>query len=161
MATEGASGELLEFEHAVRDDSRVLYALALSVVGNRQEAEDAVQDTMELAWRSRHSLRDPRRRSQWLKRICLRRCLRIRQRLVNVLSLSDRDQHPALQDGMDPDLGHAFSRLSPHQRAVITLHYHYGYTLDECAVLIRCRPGTARSHLARALTALRQELSRD
>ena len=41
----------------------------------------------------------------------------------------------------------------------MTLHYEYGYTLDECASLIGCQPGTARSHLARALASLRKELN--
>jgi RNA polymerase sigma factor (sigma-70 family) len=58
----------------------------------------------------------------------------------------------------DLDLERAFARLSLRQRAVLALHYHYGYPLDECAGLMRCRPGTVRSHLARALARLRKEL---
>jgi DNA-directed RNA polymerase specialized sigma24 family protein len=44
---------------------------------------------------------------------------------------------------------------------VITLHYHFGYSLDECASLMGCRPGTARSHLGRALAMLRRKLGGD
>ena len=58
----------------------------------------------------------------------------------------------------DLDLDRCYRRLSRQQRAVVTLHYQYGYTIDECATLIGCQPGTARSHLARALASLRKEL---
>src|SRR5207253_10799386 len=51
----------------------------------------------------------------------------------------------------------SFRGLTRQQRAVVALHYQYGYTLDECAGLMGCRPGTARSHLARALQTPREE----
>ncbi len=65
---------------------------------------------------------------------------------------------PAQRQEPDLDLDRCYRRLSRQQRAVVTLHYQYGYTIDECATLIGCQPGTARSHLARALASLRKEL---
>jgi RNA polymerase sigma factor (sigma-70 family) len=53
----------------------------------------------------------------------------------------------------------AFAVLSRQQRAVIVLHYLYGYTLDECSEYMGCRPGSARQHLARALSRLRENLN--
>jgi RNA polymerase sigma factor (sigma-70 family) len=160
-----ASGAIVDdqaaFEQAVRAESRRLYSMAIAILGDLQEAEDAVQDTMELAWRSWHSLRDPERRSAWLKRICVRRCLRVKRRLFGLLPLSDLDRDPRDATTSDPDLDRAFRRLSRHQRAVVQLHYHDGYSLDESAALMGCRPGTARSHLARALASLREELTHD
>ena len=161
MASEAIVGDLTAFEQAVRTQSRPLYSLARSILGDRQEAEDAVQETMELAWRSWRSLRDPQRRTAWLRQICVRRCLRVKRRLFGLLPLSERDRDPRPSPTADPDLDRAFYRLSRHQRAVIRLHYHDGYSLEECASLMGCRPGTARSHLARALASFRQELSHD
>lgn len=159
MATHRPAGEVSTFEQAVNAHSRPLFSLAFTILGDRQEAEDAVQDTMELAWKSWNTLRDPERRSSWLKQICLHRCLRVRRGFLGIMVLTERDPDPRPMHGRDPDLDRVFRRLSPHQRAVLTLHYHHGYALDECAALLGCRPGTARSHLARALTVLRKELS--
>ena len=161
MASGAVVSDQAAFEQAVRAESRVLYSLARSILGDQQEAEDAVQDTMEIAWRSWRSLRDPQRRNAWLRQICVRRCLRVKRRLFGLLPLSEHDRDPRLSPTTDPDLDRAFRRLSRHQRAVIRLHYHDGYSLDECAGLMGCRPGTVRSHLARALASLRQELSHD
>lgn len=161
MVTERVGGDLLGFEQTVRTDSRLLYSVALSILGDRQEAEDAVQDSMELAWKSWNSIRDPQRRTEWLKRICVHRCLRIRRGLRGfpLLSQEDRREDARQQQTRDPDLDRAFLQLSPAQRAVLTLHFHHGYSLDECAHLMGCRPGTARSHLGRGLASLRKELS--
>ena len=147
------------FEQAVRVESRRLYGIALSILGNQQEAEDAVQDTMMLAWRSWGTLRDPDRRGAWLKQICVRRCLRTKRRLFGIFPVTEQDRDPRDLATSDPDLDRAFRRLSRHQRAVVRLHYRDGYSLDECAALMGCRPGTARSHLARALAFLRKELT--
>jgi RNA polymerase sigma factor (sigma-70 family) len=162
MAHAGAQPAVdrLAFEAAVRSESRKLYGLAYSVLRDAGEAEDAVQETMELAWRAWKSVRDPEHRSAWLRQICLRRCLRLRRRLKNWWPLPDAEPAPATAgvETHDLDLERAFARLSLRQRAVLALHYHYGYPLDECAGLMRCRPGTVRSHLARALARLRKEL---
>ena len=73
--------------------------------------------------------------------------------------MSDHLGQPSI-DG-DVEWDRAFGTLSSRQRTVIVLHYLYGYTLDESAQLMRCRPGTARQHLARALSRLRLEMVDD
>jgi len=69
MATPGAASDQPAFEARVRRDARGLYGLALAVLRDTQEAEDAVQDTMELAWRSWRSVHDEERRTAWLRQI--------------------------------------------------------------------------------------------
>ncbi len=159
MASGAVVSDLAAFEQTVRANTRLLYGLAVSILNDWQEAEDAVQDTMVIAWGRWHSVRDEERRPAWLKRVCIRRCLRVKRRLFAVERLSERQRDLRTSPTSDPDLDRAFRRLSPHQRAVVRLHYHDGYSLDECATLIGCRPGTARSHLARALASLRKELA--
>jgi RNA polymerase sigma factor (sigma-70 family) len=115
---------------------------------------------MELAWQSWGALRDPSKRGAWLRQICIRRAIRTRRRLFPRLWLADTSTlHAQPSEEPDLDLDRCFRRLSRQQRAVVALHYEYGYTIDECAALIGCQPGTARSHLARALASLRKELN--
>jgi RNA polymerase sigma factor (sigma-70 family) len=160
-----AAADRSDFEAAVNSDARRLYGVALSILRDPGEAEDAVQEAMVKAWRSWHTLRESDRRSPWLTRICVNHCIsRRRRRRLLVFSYDDHPSEPAdpraeqALDPADPDLDRACGRLTPPQRAVIALHYHHGYTLDECAGLMGCRPGTVRSHLNRALTTLRAEL---
>jgi RNA polymerase sigma factor (sigma-70 family) len=160
MAHEQPVRDATGFEAAVHAESGRLFAVAYAILRDVQEAEDAVQETMELAWRSWASLRDPSRQGAWLRQICVRRAVRSRRRLLPRLWLAEtRNVHGKPADDPDLDLDRGYRRLTRPQRAVVTLHYEYGYTLDECAALIGCQPGTARSHLARALASLRKELN--
>jgi len=160
MAHEHPVRDATGFEAAVHAESGRLFAVAYSILRDAQEAEDAVQETMELAWRSWDALRDPSKRSAWLRQICVRRAIQTRRRLLPRLWLADTSNlHGEPPEDPDLDLDRGYRRLTRQQRAVVTLHYEYGYTLDECAELIGCQPGTARSHLARALASLRKELN--
>lgn len=159
MVIQQGVSDASDFEAAVRSESGRLFGVAYSILRDPQEAEDAVQETMQLAWQSWAALREPAKRSAWLRQICVRRALRMRRRLLPRLWLADLP--PITQDlSIDPDadLDRGYRRLTRPQRAVLALHYQYGYSLDECAALMGCRPGTVRSHLARALEKLRKEL---
>jgi len=154
----------MEFAQAVELEGRRLYALALSVLGDPHEAEDAVQDTLVQAWRDWSALSDPRRRGAWLATICLRTTLRLRRRLrarwrhAPVLA---EHPDPRQRGGDDIDLVRACRLLSPQQRSVVALHYVYGFSLDECAEVMGCRAGTVRPHLHRALLKLREAYGND
>ena len=56
------------------------------------------------------------------------------------------------------DMDRAYRQLSLKQRAAITLNYRHGYSVEECAAFMGCRPGTVRTHVARGLATLRKEL---
>ena len=151
-----------------------LFHLAFSVLHDRAEAEDAVQETMWKAWRAWQTVRDERKRNAWLTKICLRHCLRRKQRLDRSTpwdttdpDTADRGMAPGLLVGAaasisppvnDPDLDRAYRNLPPKQRAAIVLHYHHGYTVEQTAEVMGCRAGTVRTHVQRALANLRKEL---
>jgi RNA polymerase sigma factor (sigma-70 family) len=153
-----------DFDAVAMGQARRLYGLAFSILRDAGEAEDAVQETMVRAWRNWDSLRDEAARAGWLTRICVNHCVRRRSLMSRLPWPSGgRDEvlpaavPPAPADPRRARLRDGFKRLSVRQRAVLSLHYHHGYSLDESAALIGCRPGTARSHLARALATLREE----
>jgi RNA polymerase sigma-70 factor (ECF subfamily) len=162
MALTEPLSDAAAFESVIRHESGGLFGVAYSILRDVAEAEDAVQETMERAWRNWSTLRDPARRTAWLRQICVRRAIDLRRRIVPRLWLADqRDADRWIEPQADPDLDRSFRRLTRQQRAVIVLHYHYGYSLDECAALIGCAPGTVRSHLARGLTSMRKELGHE
>ena len=141
-----------------------LLAIAAVIVGNSADDEDVVQNSMIAAWRAWNRLRDPARRDAWLTRICVRESVSygkaLRARWMHEGVIDDRMASPT-QTRPDATLDGAFALLSRQQRAVVVLHYSYGYTLDECSEFMGCRPGSARQHLARALSRLRERVNDD
>jgi RNA polymerase sigma factor (sigma-70 family) len=153
-------GALSGFETALLSMGNDLYAIAYTILRDHGEAEDAVQVSLELAWREWGRLRSSAAAKAWLRRICIREAVRSRRRLFNWRRRAELEPRPqALGLEVDIDMARAYDQLTPRQRAVVVLHYRYGYPLDHCAAMIGCRPGTARSHLSRALEKLRKELS--
>ena len=154
----------LAFETLVAADTRRLYSLALSILRDEGEAEDAVQETLLKAWRSWAAISDSDHLARWLTRVCVNHCTSIRRRLRarggSPLELFEtagwsRGQSSAAEI---IDVDRAYRRLSIRQRAAITLNYWYGYTAEESADLMGCRPGTVRTHVARGLASMRKEL---
>ena len=152
------------FETVAITDARRLYSLALSILRDEGEAEDAVQETLLKTWRSWESVVRMERPAAWLTRVCVNHCLSRRRHLRSrgwpALGLVGDARSPgdpgAAVDLLDVD--RAYRRLSIRQRAAITLNYRHGYSVEECAVFMGCRPGTVRTHLARGLVTLRKEL---
>ncbi len=167
MSTSDAVSEQA-FESMVASDARRLYSLALSILRDAGEAEDAVQETLLKAWKSWNSLSQMERPAAWLTRVCVNHCIS-RRRLLRTRGwppLESFDGRPDSVGGSRPkaelvDMDRAYRRLTLKQRAAITLNYRHGYSVDECAVFMGCSPGTVRTHVARGLATLRKELADD
>ncbi len=149
-------------EPVLRAAAPRLLAIASVIAGSGADAEDVVQEVMVAAWKAWDRLRDPARRDAWLTRICVREAVRHgRRRRARWLREETIDDHvaaaPSSTSGTNWDA--AFAGLSRQQRAAIVLHFSYGYTLDECAHFMGCRPGSARQHLARARRHLREVMN--
>jgi RNA polymerase sigma-70 factor (ECF subfamily) len=152
------------FAVVVGSDTVRLFGLALSILRDRGEAQDAVQETLVRAWRCWDSLSRTDHVNRWLTRVCVNYCISRRRYLRSrgwpPLQMpehagSPRDPSASAQS---IDMDRAYRRLSLKQRAAIVLTYGYGYTDRETAALMDCRPGTVRTHVARGLATLRKEL---
>jgi RNA polymerase sigma-70 factor, ECF subfamily len=149
-----------------------LVGLAGLVCGELASAEDIVQTALERAWRSRGSLEDDSLLRPWLDRVVVREAARERRsrltwlgRLIRPPTVRDINAaHNELEDaaaGRFPDraeLRSAFAGLTVAQRAVVVLHLHAGYTVDETASLLGLRRETVRSRLRVARQQLRHAL---
>ena len=146
-----------------------LYSAARLILRDDERAADAVQDALLRAWLDIRGLRDPEKFEAWLHRLLVRACYRAadRHRTREVVELRvattaatatpDAQGDVAARD----QLSRAFRRLSPQQRAVITLHHYLGMTLVESAEVLGIPLGTMQSRLNRAMKALRASLEAD
>ena len=148
------SNRPVDWERLVTENENRLYRAALAILGDPHEAEDAVQDAFVRSLeKAPADLENP---SAWLTRVLVNGCksrLRLAWRREGPLP----GTLPAPGPEEREELEELFS-LPPEDRAVIHLHYYEGYSTDEIARMLSCRPGTVRSRLYRARERLRKLL---
>lgn len=167
------------FERIVDDYQRRLYGFALRMTGNREDAEEIVQDSFVRAFRALGKM-TPEQRSElrlqpWLYTITLnvtRNRLRSK-RPTNVAldALADPDallnstqegpEQPehVVERGTDLELVEkALLQLPMHLRAAATLRFIEGRSHPEIAEILNQPIGTVKSHVHRAVRILRRIL---
>jgi RNA polymerase sigma factor (sigma-70 family) len=145
-----------------------LDATARLILRDREQAKDAVQETLVRAWRDLPTLRDPHRFDAWLHRLLVRACIdearRLRRHRFDV-ELMPIDMAGATDDATataDRDqLERGFRRLQPGERALVVLHHYLDLPLPEVAATLGIPLGTAKSRLHRALKSMRAALDAD
>jgi len=171
-------GDEAAFEMLVGRHEREVFNLAWRMLGNREDALDATQDTFLRVFRSLAAFRGDARFRTWLTGIAINVC---RNRLVSVEVRARRAAVPLVADDpsgggpvelpiADPAPGpeaaahgaelrraleRALATLSPEHREILLLHEMQGLPYEELTAVLGCRLGTVKSRLARARTALR------
>ena len=153
--------------------SGLIYRLAYSLLGNREDAEEVLQDSFEYAFRRLDQF-DPRKSAfkTWLYRITVSRCRNKRRRKwLPSFSLSAyEDSEPKDPAAPQPDeramlserqraVWAAVSALSPKLREVAILRYYGGLQYGEIGAVLDIPPKTAESRMRLAHKALREQLS--
>jgi RNA polymerase sigma factor (sigma-70 family) len=144
------------FERLVVRFTGMVQSCALGFLGDRMQADDAVQETFLTAWRQIGSLRSPEAFPGWLRRIVIWQChsyRRVDRPTVDIDGLADR-----LGDGrnlsatMERDelMGLVrellWSLKRPH-REILILHYLDEYSHAELADLLGLSEGAVRKRL--------------
>jgi RNA polymerase sigma-70 factor, ECF subfamily len=160
-------GDRAAFATLAADSIARLFNIAQLMLRDRDLADDAVQETLVLAWRDLKGLRDLEGFEAWLHRILVR-CVyreagRERRHSAGIARLPEAPTYPdtsasvANRDTID----RGFRRLRPEHRAVLVLHHYLGFSEAEAAAALAVPPGTIKSRLSRATSALRSELEAD
>jgi len=153
---------LIRALHAEHGDALFAHALRLCD-GDRQRAEDLVQETLLRAWRHPDAL-DPDRGSARAWLFTTARHLAIdawRRRTARVGEVvTDTPPEPAALDETDRaveawTIAAALSRLSPAHRDVIVECFYRGRSVAEAATVLGVPAGTVKSRTHYAMRALR------
>ncbi|GIH17210.1 SigE family RNA polymerase sigma factor [Rugosimonospora africana] len=143
-----------------------LLRCATAIVGDPELAKDIVQDVLVRAHRRWRRIEDMEQPERYLQRMILSDYLSWRRKVTRRARLAAR--FPA-RPPVTEDHAHAYAErsglwprllaLPARQRAVLVLGYYEDLPDIEIAEVLGCSPGSVRVYRARALAALRLELS--
>lgn len=160
-------GDADAFDVLVRRYYRTAFAVALGVLGNRQDAEDVVQDAFVKAIDRLEDCREPAKFVQWMLVIVRNRALshrtyrKIRETSELLPEIAEADDSPfvdAARSELADTLQSALATLSKVQREIVLLHDMDGWTHKDIADSLGITEIRSRQHLFVARKLLRERL---
>ncbi len=176
----GQRGDAQAIETLFRRYHRPLFQTALRVLGNAEDAEDALQDGLLSAYRNLKRFEGRSQFSTWLTRIVINAALMKRRsaKARPAISLDDTqrdDEIPASErfadDGPNPEqvyegteiremIDKNLEELSPLLRSAFVLREVQGYSTGEAAKKLGVTENTLKARLWRARHQLAERLGR-
>lgn len=156
------TGDTQAFAPLVDRYKNLVYTLALRMIKNTDEAEEAAQDTFVKVFRSMDKFKGESKFSTWIYRVAYNTCLdRLKKHKIapfavaiddygtrqlaaveNVLdTLEEQERHLAVQD--------CLQQLPSEEAFLLTLYYFEELSLDEIAKIIGIKPNNVKVKLFR------------
>ena len=169
-----SGGDPAAFNQLMEMHEKRMYAVALRMCANREDAQDCLQEAMLRIYRSISGFKGQSSFGTWVYRITMNTCLdELRRRkarkstsLDNLVdagwSPSDETDTPerhAVQSEQRRTIERAIADLPEDMRAAIVLRDIQGLAYDEIADALSVNVGTVKSRISRGRERLREKLS--
>jgi RNA polymerase sigma-70 factor (ECF subfamily) len=161
-------GDANAIEHLVREHQGVAFRVAYLTLGSTEDAADITQEAFVKALRALHTYDDGRPFRPWLLRIVTNEARNARKaagrrgnlavRYAEVWGWQNEAASPermAIATERRERLLAALDTLEERHRLALSLRYFLELSEEEMALVLRCRRGTVKSRLSRAMTRLR------
>jgi RNA polymerase sigma-70 factor (ECF subfamily) len=155
--------EVRAFERLYEAHSPRLKSVAFHIVGNRQDAEDAVHETFVKVFRSIQGFHGESGIGTWLCRILINVCYDMARKRKRE---ADPEEHaletraaPAGQIALQVALRTALRRIHPKHRMVFLLFEVEGLRHSEIAAILEIPEGTSKAWLFEAKKELKRMLT--
>ena len=155
-------GERFAFERLVDLHEQRLYTLAARVLGNREDAADAVQEALVRAWLALPKFRGDARFSTWLYRIVVNAAHDVRARRRERTTeeppepVDPRDRFA--EHELSGELQRALGALDEAYRVAVVLYDVLGCSYAEIAEMTGVPEGTVKSRIFRGRAELAERL---
>ncbi|MCS7216172.1 MAG: sigma-70 family RNA polymerase sigma factor [Candidatus Bipolaricaulota bacterium] len=157
------NGDLEAWGEIVARYKEAVFAVALSILRNRADAEDATQDAFLRAYENLRRYDLSRKFSTWLFTVAAnvaKNALRKRRRAKDP-PVEEVARDPAEEVHADLRLAavrRAVQALPPDYRTLVFLYYWHGLGVAEIAEVLRIPEGTVKTRLFRARAMIRARL---
>jgi RNA polymerase sigma-70 factor (ECF subfamily) len=168
------AGEAEPFRVIVEAYRRIAVTLAFRLLRDRDDAEDAAQESFVKAWESLPWLRDTARFRAWFARIVTNEALMRLRHQRREMMLRDDEKEPTAQAQTSHDpataaidaitrerVERAIMELPLRYRTALSLHYVAGLTYEEAAEAMEAPVGTVKAQCWRAKQMLLERLKQD
>lgn len=136
-----------------------MYRVAKSILKTDEDCHDAISETIVKAYAKIHTLREDAFAKTWLIRILMNECYGILKRNTKNVSLEEyEDTLESREKEEYRELYQAIKRLPDKLRVSIVLYYIEGYSVRECADVLKISETAVKKRLMRGRNVLRNYL---
>jgi len=135
-----------------------LFNIALAILKNKQDAEDALQETYLKAFKNIHKIKHKQFFATWVTRVLINNARTIQKKnrryllqenISTIYNTPLNENELLIKDLLD--------RLQEKERMIIYLKFYGGFEISSIAKILRCPESTVKSRLYRGLNRLRKE----
>ncbi|QOR36441.1 RNA polymerase sigma factor [Clostridium sp. 'deep sea'] len=150
----------LSCNEIIENYSDMVYRIAISQVGNKNDADDIYQEVFLQLIRHISSLKSEKHVKYWLIRTTINKCKNhLSSFWRNNITETDLNSFTNNNTEVD-DVYYLVLALKPKFKSVVYLHYYEGYKIDEIALILKSRPGTIKSRLYKARNILKKQIAK-
>ncbi len=166
-------GDVSAFETLYRQYEKLVYRTAYLITGDKEAANDALQEVFISVWKSRHTY-DPNKGklTTWLHRITVNQCSKKKAvKMPTTVSLEEKGiDLPEMKHSYQPEdvlinkleydrLLKAMEALDTKHRSVLVLRYFNDLSYQEIAEALEIPLGTVKSRLNQSLRYLKDQMN--
>ncbi len=181
LIEQSRQGNVEAFEELIKDYKKVAYNIALRVLRNVEDAEDASQEALIKVFKNIQNFNMESTFKVWMYRIVVNTCIDFkRKKNINVVSIDETidlggngQMHREIaDDSNNPDslvernfnnklINDAVNKLDDDYKNIIILRDIQGFSYSEISEILTCNIGTVKSRLNRARKSLKDILENE
>jgi RNA polymerase sigma-70 factor (ECF subfamily) len=167
------AGEQRAFVELIERYKARIFHTTLRILGNREDAEEAAQDTFVRAHRGLENFREDSTFSTWIYRICVNTCLNLlesRKRFkaqdidrtpIEELPYIESPESSFGDEDLQSRIFSSMEKLPTKYRTVLVLYHIQHLAYQEIAEIMQMPMGSVKTHLFRARALLREQVLRE
>jgi RNA polymerase sigma factor (sigma-70 family) len=160
------AGETALYANLVDKYKSYAFTIAMKILENRPEAEEAAQDGFIKAYHYLKSFNRQAKFSTWLYRIVFNTAISYRRKTKvafqsienTIIEYSEQADHQTEQEDKEVFISQAMAKLNEADRLAIQLYYIKEFTMEEVAAMMDQNLNTIKVRIHRARLRLAEEL---
>ncbi len=148
-----------DIEFVVRKYSDTVYRICLVILGNVEDAEDALQETMLRYYKKGPEATDEQHRKSWLIRVASNICRDILRRRHNDLNLDDCFNIGITDETID--VLHQIVQLPEMYKLPLILYHIEGYKTEEISKILHVSSAVVRKRLQKGRVMLKLKYGKE
>lgn len=145
-----------EIERIMNDYGNILFRICLIMLGNSQDAEDVVQETLMKYLQKAPAFKEKEHEKAWFIKVASNKCKDMLRFRARHMTADIESIHECMQDSSDSGILEALMTLPEKFRIILVLYYVEQYKTDEIAKMIGKSSSAVKMRLQKGRRLLKE-----